>query len=499
MWKKGSITIFYSLILSVLLALMGALLLLAKISAGRTHTAMAMDQVMFSQMAKYDQALLEEYHLFFMDGGYGKNTLQTGKILDEIESELSYVLMPSKEKSLFGAMNFLDLTLENSGITGYTLATDQKGSVFREQIIQYMKDTLVLQNISSMVQGWNEGEHSLEKMESLMETLEETSKDFSLEMLETNTQQPEEGTETAWQEPPVPVSLEEEKKAKETKELLKSVQKAKRSRLLDFVLKTPESLSEWAVEKNALVSERKRQKGMGVIEFFEEENKLSDTYLFQEYLLRNINCYGNELHKTGPSYGLEYIIGGKPSDAENLEYVVKQLLLVREAANAAHLYGDAQKRAAVESAAMLVAAVFMIPEFQGAVESALILAWAYVESLVDVRGLLSGKAVPLMKNSSGWQVSFENIPLALTDPDCLTKSSGTTYYKDYLKYLLLPVSDEKETMRCMDVVEQTLRGLPGKENFSLDCAVDTLEVAVSVTSEKKKELEIVERRSYRTM
>lgn len=499
MWKKGSMTVFCSLLLSVLAALMGALLLLAKISAGRAHTAMAMDQVMFSQMAKYDQTLMDEYHVFFMDGGYGGETLQTGKILDEIESELSCLLMPSKEKSLFGAMNFLDLTLENSGITGYTLATDQNGSVFREQIIQYMKDTLVLQNISSMVKGWREEEGSLEEMESLMTALEESSKSFSLELLQQDSEQPKEGEEVLPEESQTAVSAEDKQKAKETKEVLESVQKVKRSTILEFVMKTPECISDWTVKKSTLLSERKKQKGMGVLELTERDDKITDTFLFQEYLLRNLNCYGRELHKTGPSYGLEYILGGKPSDAENLEHAVKQLLLVREAANAAYLYSDGQRRAMAESAAMLVAAVFLIPEFEGAIASALILAWAYVESLVDVRALLSGKAVPMIKNSSSWQVEFEDIPAALTDPDSLTKSSGTTYYKDYLRTLLVLVSDQKETIRCMDVVEQTLRGLPGKENFSLDCAIDTLEVAVSVTSEKKKELEIVESRSYRKM
>lgn len=519
MWQKGSITVFYSLMLSLILALISSLLLSAKISAGRAQTAMAMDQAMFSAMAKYDAELLKEYHLFFLDGGYGSNTLQTGKILDELESDISYLLMPSKEKALWGAIDFLDLSLEGSAIMGYTLATDQKGSVFREQIVQYMEDTMVLQSISSITgellnQNPGTGDSGIQDISfsngtisnpgNVIERLESVADGFSVETLEQETsgsdeENVDENKNSSGGGQTSKLTQGETAKVETTKEMLKSVEMLKSTSILNLVVKSPEGLSGWETDKKILVSNRKCQSGMGLIETVKDTDTLQAKYLFQEYLMQNINHYRNKLHETGPAYGLEYILCGKSSDVENLESVVGKLLLMREVANTAYLYSDTEKRASVQAIAILISSAILLPELEPVVEAAILLAWAYVESLVDVRGLLSGKSVPLVKSASTWQVGFEQLPTAISNPDACTKSSGNTDYKDYLALLLPAVSEDEKTMRCMDVIELTMRGLPGKEGFSMDCAVDSLEIMMTIESEREKTLEIIERRSYRTM
>lgn len=582
MWQKGSITVFYSLILTLILSLISSFLLSAKVSAGRAQIAMAMDQAMFSAMARYDKALLEEYHLFFQDGGLGSQTLQMGKILDELESDMAYGLSPSKEKTFLAAIDFLNLSLENSAITGYTLATDQKGGVFREQVIQYMQDTAVLQGISSLTESlansdngllkqilgnWgsfgvsnqndfnesNSSQNSFNQSSSgqntsgvgtVFEQLERLTDGFSIEELEQrvaeinsnsanagsqtsqasgnynstsngtngnvssesqtsgNHNSTSEGTTENTNSGDAQTSnltKEEKAKVEDAKAVLKSVEKLKSTSILKLVIKSPENLSDWQAERAALVSNRNRQSGMGVVETVVETDSLIASYLFQDYLLQNINHYGQQFHATGPAYGLEYILGGKNSDVANLENVVKKLLLMREVANTVYLYSDSAKRTSVESVAALFSAAILLPELQPVIEAALILAWAYVESLVDVRGLLSGKAVPLWKNMTSWQVDMENLLTAVSNPDACTKSSGNLYYQEYLALLLLTTSEETKTIRCMDVIEQTMRGISGKENFSMDCAIDTLEIQMSVTAEQKKTFEIIEKRSYRAM
>lgn len=528
MWQKGSITVFYSLILTLILALISSLLLSAKISASRAQIAMAMDQTMFSAMAKYDAKLLEEYHLFFLDGGYGSHTLQSGKILDELESDISYLLKPSKEKTLWGAIDFLELSLESSGITGYTLATDQKGSVFREQVVQYMEDTMVLRGVSSLMEmlvkpdsessgivDWIFQSQGIANQGSVLERLENITEGFSVEDLEQGAANPATGnTEGAGSNGvdrnessekisanrgDLALTTEEKAEVENTKEVLKSVKKLKSTGILKLVIKSPEKLSDWETQEKLLVSNRNCQSGMGVIETIEKTDTLKAKYLFQEYLIQNINHYKNQLHETGPAYGLEYIIGGKASDIENLETVVGRLLLMRQVANTAYLYTDAEKRGSAQAIAALVTSAVLLPELAPVVEAAILLAWAYVESIVDVRGLLSGKSVPLLKDGASWQVGFENLLTAISDPDGCVRSSGNTYYKDYLNLLLITVSEEKQTMRCMDVIELTMRGLSGKEGFSMDCAIDTLEITMDIEAEGEKAFEITERRCYRAM
>lgn len=521
MYQKGSITAFYSLILTLILSLISSFLLLAKMSVGRAQIAMAMDQSMYSEMARFDQELLEEYHVFFLDGGFGSHTLQMGKILDELQTDMTYGLSPSKEKSYSNAIDFIELTLEESAITGYTLATDQKGGVFREQAIRYMKDTAILQGISSATenispeksilnilgaasQGIFQGDESLfegntfEKIKELADTLPVEQLEQSALNRENTDEMDGQRTDEASQQVKT-LTIAEKQKTEDAKKLLKKVKSLKESSILHQLIQTPEQISDWAVDEDTLVSNRECQNGMGVFEAVDAKGMVLDNFLFQEYLFGNLNHYRQQIHSTGPSYGIEYLISGKGSDVENLETVAKKLLLIREIANTAYLYTNAEKRASVETVAGLLSAVILLPELQPAIEAAMILAWAYVESLVDVRGLFSGNAVPLWKSNDSWQVGIEELLVAVSDLDRCAVSSGTMEYQDYLALLLFVVSEETKTMRCLDVIEQTLREMPGKENFSMDCAIDLLEVCMSVRVEDKKTFEIKEKRSYRNM
>lgn len=500
MRQKGSITIFFSLILSIILSLAGALLFSSKIAAGRAQTAMAMDMAMYSAMAKYDADLLEMYHVFFIDAGFGTQTLKLGKVLDEVESDLSYLLEPSKGKYSWGSTDFLELSLESSSITGYTLATDQNGGIFREQIIQYMEDTMVLQGISALKDRLSEQSDIFQDQKDELAVLEKMTDGFSIENIQDTESKSEIENSDENKENQIPVLTKEEQiKIEDTKEILKQVDKIKSTSILNLLVENQDSLSTWNMGEESPVSKRECQKGMGLAESLVESDTLMSKYLFQEYILGNINSYGAVCHDTGPMYGVEYILYGQNSDVKNLEKMVERLLLLREASNTAYLYSDTEKRETANAIALLITSAVALPELAPIVEAAIILAWAYVESLVDVCGLLSGKSVPYVKNSNSWQVGFENLLPALMDCRNYCKSSGNSYYKDYLTLMLYTKSENTKTMRCMDVMEMSIREIPGKEDFSMDCAVDTLEIEITVLAESKKMLQTVHRQCYRDM
>lgn len=513
MWNRGSITVFYSLILTLVLSLVGSFLLLAKVSAGRAQIAMAMDMAMYSEMAKYDPLLLEKYHVFFLDGGYGTQTLKLGNILDEVQEEITYGLSPSKGKGLLRAIDFIDLKAEKSAITGYSLATDQKGGVFRTQAVQYMKHTKVLQGISSLNESfWGEkmgvfgdlihaagfldgrfADTGGEDGTNIWNTLNELSETLSIERLE---ELPYEETKTEAGEPVLEIDKE---KVREAKKVLTEVSRLKRSSILHKLIQTPEALSDWCVYEKELVSNRRCQSGMGIVDIKGQVQDTEDSYYFQAYLMQNMNHYRQQVHTTGPAYAIEYILSGKTSDVENLESTAKSLLFIRQVENTVYLYTDVQKRAGVESVSATAAMLLGLPDLKEAIKAALILSWAYVESLVDVRGLLSGKNVPLWKNSTSWQVEPQDILLAISDPDSCTKDNGSVGYEEYLALMLLTVSEEEKTMRCLDVVEQTMRALPQRSGYSMDCAVGMLEVQMHIRVEDKKTFEITNRKSYDCM
>lgn len=496
MKTQGSITIFFTLLLSIIFSMLGSLLLSAKMAAGRVQIATAADQTLYSAMAKYDKQLFEEYHLLYMDGGYGTGTLQLGNTLDEMETDLSYILTPNKERRSAGGVNFLQLEKISGAISGYTLATDCQGNVFWEQVVSYMKETLGLQGVASLTEKLQEENGILRSQKDQKKNIEKEGTVEDYEDLKEKDTELEEGE---GQEVEIQLDPETEKIGTQTRDTMDLIADVKKSAVLQFVLPNDTQISSWSADKTALLRNRSVQAGMGYLELTITDRTAAEELLFQEYIMQNINFYGSKKHDTGQAYGIEWILFEQLSDAENLEKSVHQLFFMREAANAATLYQDTVRRGEVTALASALAAVLKIPGAKTVLEAAIILAWAYAESVVDVSSMLRGKRVSLVKDRTGWQVEFTDIGAALQEPDKFYKESYGMNYQDYLRVLLLAKSREKRITGCMEVIELSVREISGKEGFSMDCAIDSLEAVFEIRVQDYMTFNITEKRSYRTM
>ena len=89
---KGSMTCTMCLLLLVLLSLLGACIRSSRVSAGRVQAVNAMDTAIYSLFAQYDRDLLKDYHLFFLDGGYGENSINLSQLLTQTEAFTQPVL-----------------------------------------------------------------------------------------------------------------------------------------------------------------------------------------------------------------------------------------------------------------------------------------------------------------------------------------------------------------------------------------------------------------------
>lgn len=498
MKTRGSITVFFSLLLTIIVSLISAFLVSAKVSACRAQIANAADLAVYSQLAQYDSKLFDMYHLFFLDAGYGTSTLQLGKNLDGIESDLSYLFMPNKDKVLSRGISFLDLQEKSGSITGYTLATDCGGKVLKEQAVQYMKDTMGIQSVSALYEKLTGQQALVEKQENLAQSSGEQERIESYEEIKREFMENQTGSDP--QNIPQTVQTAEDRAtAIETVKALDTVVQLKKTSILNLIIQNQESLSGWSRPSGALLSERSLQQGMGLLETGDDAEGMIADILYQEYILKNMNHYHAERQETGPAYAVEYILQGKESDVKNLESIANKLLLLRLGANILYLYSDSSKRAEAQTLALTLSSFLLLPEAEPVIEGAIILGWAFVESLVDVRGLFAGDCVPLVKTAKAWQVGFSDIPKVIGGIDSFRKSTGDTSYEDYLRLFLFMRSGEKELARSMDVIELSMRELPGKENYSLDCLVDTMEVEISVIAESRKTFTIVERESYRRL
>ena len=92
MRKNGIITVYMSLIFSVILALIAGSLQSVRMAYARVLTAAAAEQGLYSVFSRFDSVLLEEYELFFLDRGCGTGEWQPGNMYHTAEDNVSWIL-----------------------------------------------------------------------------------------------------------------------------------------------------------------------------------------------------------------------------------------------------------------------------------------------------------------------------------------------------------------------------------------------------------------------
>ena len=138
--KKGSITIFLALILSLVLSLVCASIESVRMAAARTQILNSMDIGLYSLFGQYDRTLLEDYELFALYAG-GKEELDMASVYDDFQTYMKPVLKQNSQK----------LELLQGGFNGYQLLSDGKGEVFYQQAVQYMRETLGSQGVQTLL------------------------------------------------------------------------------------------------------------------------------------------------------------------------------------------------------------------------------------------------------------------------------------------------------------------------------------------------------------
>lgn len=236
-----------------------------------------------------------------------------------------------------------------------------------------------------------------------------------------------------------------------------------------------EEISKSYVDTSAYISARRKRGELNQGNGMTQEISIAEKILFHEYLLKYAGYYGQEKEEGVLKYQIEYLLSGQGSDKENIAHVVSVLCGIRCASNLIYLYGDSEKMAAAEAVASVLATAVFMPELEPAFETALLLGWVYVESLYDVKVLLAGGKVPLLKSSDDWHYDLDSI---LEGVDMQVKSLGQEgmSYKDYLHVLLYLANTEKITFRFMDILEMDIRQTPGNSRFRLDGCIEWMDV-----------------------
>ena len=175
---------------------------------------------------------------------------------------------------------------------------------------------------------------------------------------------------------------------------------------------------------------------------------------------------GQQETETVLAYEMEYFLGGKESDRENLSDAVHRLLAVREGMNLVHILTDPQKRAEARGLAMTITGVGALTPLLMITTFFVMSVWALGESLMDVRRLLAGKKIPLLKAKTDWQLELEQL-LSMGKEHVVGTGECDTglSYLSWLKILLFMSNIVLQEFRMMDLIQMNLR--QGQDSFRM--------------------------------
>ena len=467
---------YLSLVFILLISFAGAMLESASLQNVKNYRRADMTRAVESIFAEYQKELWEVYGIFALEGSY-----ETGSYSEELLKErLAY----------YGASGM------DQEITRIQLLTDQGASAFYEQVTAYMENKYGLDKVKKLVgqtDTWKAGEEALQNYER-------------------------DGAKT---EQELQELLSQKEEFPEEENPLSHVAKLKSMPLVDLIMPKGRVMSKKSITLSEMVSHRKRNQGYGDFSDVAGSGSTISKLLFGEYVLEHFKMASDSLqsgsgnYNSGDSVGgdfvrgdsanedfgngnlgdmagagsldyeLEYICRGNASDAQNLEETVRRILLLREGVNYGYLLTDEEAKAKAELLAVALAAVTGNEALVKGVKHLILLGWAYGESLVEVRQLLKGQEVVLIKTKEDWQVPLLGIIALMGNPGAYdeqkTEQKGMSY-ESFLRLFLTIQSSETLAMRGLDIIEGQLQKNAGCERIHVDHCIDRLTAQIWMDS-----------------
>lgn len=431
--RKGSITIFSVLTMMLVASVLFALLEGARFQEIKRISNLQTEVALESAFANYNSILWEEYHLL-------------GCELSVMEESIIATGNARKQSARDG-INLLLSEVDEVTLHGYTRLTDGRGTAYIYAVSSSMQKIYFLDAAKEIFNQY----------EVIKDVKENSNWDIS------------------WIEAGLSSNVETEKNTVENNPM-EEVQQMQSKGILELVVEDTTSLSLASFQKGNAVSQRALTEGKNPVVY---ENDWIDKVLFQQYLLQSMSSYCNKKTDRCLEYELEYIIGGTSSDMENLKHVVTQLLTIREMANFLYLTTDVQKVEKAQVLALVLAGASANPLIVETVKLGILTAWAFGESILDVRALLQGKKIPLLKSADTWTLELEEIS-NLSEGFLVAKECEWGIgYQDYLGILLLFQQENVMAMHAMDVQEAAIQLQQGDIGFQMDDLVIQVDVEMN--------------------
>lgn len=443
---NGSITLFSAIALLLVTAALFSLLEGVRFTELHRFADLQTEAALESAFANYNESLWQNYHLL------GMEQKEAGEIL----------LETANGRTWSDGANLLAFQVEEGALREYTLLTDGQGSVFLKSVSSYMKNNLLYETAKEIYNQY-------ESIKNLMNTSQMDLSDID-EALEEIQSIPKSQEMTS-----VGTSGKNENENTNVISILEGAKKWKENGMLELFFEDTSKLSECKMDsRNDLFSRELvvGSEGKG------EEISWLERILLQQYLLTYLSSCGEPKEGRALLYEVEYLLGQKSSDKENLMAVITRILAIREAANFLYLLSDPIKMQQLEAMALTLGSSSLNPLVIEVIKLGIMTAWAFGESILDIRALLAGKKVPLLKSSDTWTLELENMELVSQKFSTAKESEWGLSYENYLGILLLFMEEKELAMYTMNVQEATIRKNSGNLDFGMDSLIVQAEAQI---------------------
>lgn len=458
--KKASITVFLTLLLLLSASFFFALLETARLKGLGTKADIVSDAALESVFAEYQKEIYENYGLLMLDCAYGSGNFAIENVEKRLQ-EKNLNNLKQSEKELYG------INLTECKMTGYQLLTDDGGNVFRHLAARTAKREALVQEVDDFAEEIQQKESLEQENGTVEERLEEANK--TIEEVEQAKQA--ENTEEKVGD------ISAQKPQEEVKNHVEDANQWKKSAVLSLVVRDESQLSNKAITLEHTLEHRQKETGNLPV-----QGAILEELWFVKYLETHMGSYQQISSNHALDYEWEYILNGESSDRDNLKETVKSLIMIREIANMGYLIQDQQKCIEAEELAVALMGWSMNPPVVDATKWGILAAWAYSESILDVRALLEGRRIAWIKNAEQWTTGINQTGEAV-DGFAMAKDceNGWDYLK-YLQFLICMKKDSAVNYRSMDIIEVNTNAMYGK-SIQMDHMMTGCESRVSYEAE----------------
>lgn len=486
--NKGQITVFLCLLMTSMLLIGLTALELVRLHVGRAKVAEAARGAASDVEAAYCTELFEKYHLLAIDKNFGGQG--EGKIEQLAQDYLEYTLTNDQEDSM---------EVSSVAVTDYCGLLDDDCENMKKQVEEYMEISLAADEIEKLA-----GDESSDTADGNDNS--DKSKTADLDKETSNSENSildyGNGSPDSSEDEDNEASNEDAEKDWSGEDPRDTLKRMTEVGLLRLVTPDGSCPSKDTIELDNLPSKNKVAKSSndedydlieeGVLDNIDvlkkqlgttetdSEGLIKENLYGIKYALKCFSKYTDGETENPLQCEVEYIIAGYDNDYDNLQSVVNRIMIHRFPLNYASISKNEEKVAEVEVIAAVVALLTGVDSSE--IKQLLLGTWAYAETLVDIRILLSGKSVQLVKDSENWVTDIDGFAkLALEEDEGYTGADATSY-EDYLAIFLAEKSKDMY-FRMADIIQINLS--QGEESILMSNMIYACSMDIAVNQNKK--------------